>query len=194
MRRAKFSLAPVLGLALGLMLAHAVPGMAQTSWATPAAQTATAVPASLAPASAAPVVPTGRWATENGRSHIEIAPCGQKFCGKIVWMAEPLDEAGRPKLDQNNPAEELRSRPMLGLQLLSDFVAADSPGRWIGGKIYNPRDGELYSASLMLTEATSLSVHGYVLLPLFGKTQIWKKVESAGATAVATPGAPLDSK
>ena len=181
MRRAKFSLAPVLGLALGLIFAAAVPGMAQAPRATPAAQTATpAVPdsvtlASAAPDSSAPAVPTGRWATENGRSHIEIAPCGEKFCGKIVWMAEPLDEAGRPKLDKNNPAVELRNRPMLGLQLLSDFVAADSPGRWIGGKIYNPRDGELYSASLMLMDATSLSVHGYVLLPRSEERRVGKE-------------------
>jgi uncharacterized protein (DUF2147 family) len=175
-------MAAVSGLAAGLTLAQAAPAQAQMS------------PSQAQAAPAAPAGPAGRWATENNRSHIEIAPCGQNFCGKIVWMAEPLDEAGQPKLDKNNPAEELRSRPLLGLQLLSDFTADGEPGHWIGGKIYNPRDGEIYSASLALTDTQSLSVHGYVLMPLFGITKIWKKVDPGGVIAGENSGETPESE
>ena len=45
----------------------------------------------------------GTWATDGDKSHVEIAPCGLKFCGIIVWLKEPLDGDGKLKHDANNP-------------------------------------------------------------------------------------------
>lgn len=118
----------------------------------------------------------GLWATEGGKSHIKIAPCGINFCGSIVWLAEPLDEDGKIKYDVNNPKKELRNRSIIGLPLLTAFVESSEVNVWEGGDIYNPEDGKTYSCTLTLLDSKTLKVRGYVGLPLFGKTQIWQRV------------------
>ena len=37
-------------------------------------------------------------------------------------MKEPLDSKGNPKLDKENPDENLRSRKRLGLKIMQGFV------------------------------------------------------------------------
>ena len=118
----------------------------------------------------------GTWATEGSKSHVEIALCGEKLCGRIIWLKEPLDDQGKPKFDANNPDTALQSRPILGLALLANFVPDGEPNVWNNGTIYNPEDGEIYSCTLTLLDDKTLKVRGYVGLPLFGKTQIWTRV------------------
>ena len=118
----------------------------------------------------------GLWVTEGSKSKIKIVPCGVKFCGSIVWLKEPLAEEGKIKYDVNNPDKELRNRSIIGLQLLVGFVASNEVDVWEGGTIYNPEDGKTYSCTLTLLDNKTLKVRGYVGLPLFGKTQIWKRL------------------
>ncbi len=116
----------------------------------------------------------GLWATEGGKSRVEIFDCAGKLCGKIVWLKEPLDDKGQEKVDRENPDEAFKSRKILGLPLLSDFVSDGDSGRaWTDGRIYNPEDGQTYKCNMELQEDGTLKVRGYVGLPLFGKTQIW---------------------
>lgn len=119
--------------------------------------------------------PTGLWLNEPGTAHIEISPCGSALCGAIVWLKDPLDEAGAPKRDGKNAEEAHRTRPLLGLPMLNGFVPA-SDGGWENGTIYNPEDGKTYKCVMSLEDANKLRVRGYVGVPLFGKTQTWSRV------------------
>jgi len=117
----------------------------------------------------------GVWFTEDGKSKVEIYDCSSKLCGKITWLKEPLTEAGKEKVDANNPDEGLKTRKILGLNLLSAFIPDEYEKHgWTNGKIYNPEDGETYSCNMELLDDGTLKVRGYVGLPMFGKTQIWK--------------------
>ena len=118
----------------------------------------------------------GTWATEGGKSHVEIAPCGEKLCGRIIWLKEPMDDDGMPKHDANNPDTQLQTRPIIGLPLLANFIAGTEANVWDDGTIYNPEDGETYSCTMTLLDNATLKVRGYVGLPLFGKTQVWTRV------------------
>jgi uncharacterized protein (DUF2147 family) len=121
-----------------------------------------------------PPAALGLWSTEGGKSRVEIFDCAGKLCGKIVWLKEPLDDQGKEKVDRENPDEALKGRKILGLALLSDFVAEGDSGRqWTDGRIYNPEDGQTYKCNMELQDDGKLKVRGYVGLPLFGKTQIW---------------------
>ncbi|MDP6345916.1 MAG: DUF2147 domain-containing protein [Alphaproteobacteria bacterium] len=131
---------------------------------------------SLAAGGAAAADAVGVWATEGGKSHVQIMPCEDKLCGTIIWLKEPLNDEGEPKHDANNPEEEMQARPILGLPLLTGFVPNGEAGVWDDGEIYNPEDGETYSCTLTLVDDDTLKVRGYVGLPLFGKTQIWTRV------------------
>lgn len=125
-----------------------------------------------------PVV--GLWKTQDQRAKIEITSCAKdpsKICGTIVELREPIDpDTGKPKKDKLNPDSSLKEREILGLVTLYDFKSdSDNPNHWTDGKIYNSREGETYSCEMTLIDANTLEVHGYVGLPIFGKTQKWSR-------------------
>ena len=45
----------------------------------------------------------GKWWNGPKDAHIEIYKCGDKFCGKIVFLSEPNEVDGTPKIDDENP-------------------------------------------------------------------------------------------
>jgi uncharacterized protein (DUF2147 family) len=60
----------------------------------------------------------GTWVADDGKSPVAIAPCGAALCGTVTWLKHPLNAAGQPQNDANNPAPSLRARPVIGLQIL----------------------------------------------------------------------------
>ena len=118
--------------------------------------------------------PLGVW--DAGESHIEIYHCGELLCGRIVALDEPLDEDGKTKIDDNNPDPALRTRPIMGMDLIAGF-SRKSDRRWVKGTIYDPRDGKTYKCAMTLKKDGTLEVRGYVGLALFGKTVVWTRIE-----------------
>ncbi len=145
-------------------------------WRGLAAGLAVALWSLAAMAADGPDAVLGVWLDSGGKAQVEIIKCGERLCGHIVWLKSPLDKHGNEKLDKHNPDEALRTRKLLGLQLLSDFKNA-AGGVWEDGKIYNPEDGETYHATLKLDGDDTLKLRGYVGIPLFGRTRTWTRVK-----------------
>lgn len=120
--------------------------------------------------------PLGVWLHPNGRIRVGIAPCGDRLCGTLIWFKWPNDAQGLPLVDLKNPDPALRFRPLLGLTILRD-LRPTSDHTWDDGKIYNPDDGADYAVSMSYQDNNTMSVRAYVLLPLFGETQIWTRVQ-----------------
>jgi uncharacterized protein (DUF2147 family) len=119
--------------------------------------------------------PAGLWLHANGRIQLEITPCGSLLCGKLVWFRWPNDAQGQPLVDLKNPDPALRTRPLLGLTVLTG-LRPTGEDKWEDGKIYNPDDGNSYQALMSLQDDGTLRTRAYVVLPLLGKTQIWTRV------------------
>ncbi len=130
-----------------------------------------------APSFAAGLSPIGVWATAGNDSHVKIERCGANLCGTIVWLKDPLGDDGKDAVDSNNPDPAMRSRKLVGLQLLRGFQQTDDPNFWKNGKIYNPEDGRSYSCNLTVQDQNTLRVRGYIGFSLLGKTQIWNRVQ-----------------
>jgi uncharacterized protein (DUF2147 family) len=116
----------------------------------------------------------GVWKDGKGKGHVQIFKQNGKYYGKVIWLNNPKDVNGKPKVDKNNPNELLRTKPLLGLTMLKNFQYDD--GEWSGGQIYNPSDGKEYKAYMKLKDPNTLSVRGYVGISLFGKTDTWIRV------------------
>ena len=127
-----------------------------------------------APAAAEPGA-LGVWATEEEKSHVEIYACGEQLCGRIVRLKEPLNEEGTEKLDINNEDSALNDRPIVGLEIMTGFVASGER-KWKKGRIYDPENGKLYKCKMELTEAGTLKVRGFIGISLLGRTAIWTRV------------------
>lgn len=118
----------------------------------------------------------GTWLTASGKAKVEIYKEGNKYNGKIVWLKNPLDENGKPKVDKNNPDRTKKSVPLLGLNMLKGFVYDD--GEWEDGTIYDPENGKTYSCTIRYRDGM-LDVRGYVGISLLGRTQTWFRIPDA---------------
>ena len=108
----------------------------------------------------------GTWLTDDGGAHVKIFQENGTYCGKIVWLKDPLyesddKEAGKPLRDRNNPDPTKRNQPYLGLYLLRDF-AYKGENLWADGTIYNPENGKIYDAKLRLDGKDTLKVRGFI--------------------------------
>lgn len=119
--------------------------------------------------------PVGVWQDVDKRIEVEIAPCGDRLCGSIVWFRWPNDAEGLPMVDLKNPDPALRTRPLLGLTILRG-LRRTGERTWGGGEIYYPDDGMNYDAQMSMQSDGTLRVRIYLVLPMFGETRIWTRV------------------
>jgi len=109
----------------------------------------------------------GRYVTEDGSGVIEIGRCGATVCGKLVRILK--SEPNAPKTDVNNSDAALRSRPILGIPILSGFTDAGKDWR---GRIYDPRNGKTYKSIVSRNGDGTLKVQGCIAF--LCQTQLWK--------------------
>jgi uncharacterized protein (DUF2147 family) len=116
----------------------------------------------------------GKWANASGEAHVDVSKRNNKYYGKIVWLKNPKDEKGNTKYDTKNPEVSLRNKPLLGLEILKEFVFDGQ--KWTDGKIYDPKSGKVYSCNITLQDDGNLNIRGYIGISLIGRSEVWKKI------------------
>lgn len=130
----------------------------------------------------------GQWQTAGDSSEVEIFKCGEKICGKVVWLKNPTyinykdGPIGTPKVDRRNPNPALRNRPIIGLQVI-DGLAPAGENRWEKGACYDPESGNTYKCKFHLVSPDRLEVRGFIGLSLFGRTYVLTRKEVPSTTA-----------
>ncbi len=114
---------------------------------------------------------TGKWLTEDGKAVVLIAKAGKEINGKIIWLREPEDKAGKPVTDKENPDKSRWNTPILGLMVLKKLE--NKNGKWENGSIYDPKDGKTYTCSIWV-ENGKLKVRGYI--GIFYRTETWTRM------------------
>jgi uncharacterized protein (DUF2147 family) len=118
---------------------------------------------------------TGTWIDHTGQGAVEIRPCGEQMCGRVVWL--------------KNPRHKSRSgRPICGAQILGN-LQRDETNTWSSGWIYNPEDEERFSAEIKLQNENTLLVTGYLGIKLLGETFTWKRAPADLQRCTASGGA-----
>ena len=120
---------------------------------------------STAGAASVPAPISGNWISAEGKALVQIGPCGQATCGRIVRILKP--DPTKPTTDVNNPDKALRNRPIVGMVFLTGFRPDDD--RW-RGRIYDPQSGKSYRSEL-IREGDRLKVKGCI--GPFCRTQTW---------------------
>ncbi len=118
----------------------------------------------------------GVWNTDKYDAKLEFFKCGDKVCGKIIWLKEPkyIDKEDGPvglqKTDRKNPDPSLRTKPVLGLQIMQGLPKANN--KWADGACYDPETGKTYKCKMQLTSTGDLKMRGYIGISLFGRTMV----------------------
>lgn len=115
----------------------------------------------------------GIWLTGSKKAKVEIVKCQNLYCGKIVWLREPYYDDGSVKLDKKNEDESMRTREVMGINILEGF-SYDEDLEWEDGEIYDPDNGKTYSCVMnLIPEKNILEVRGYIGISLIGRTEEW---------------------
>jgi uncharacterized protein (DUF2147 family) len=152
---------PAIALALALVWATSVRAAESTTPASPAVEPTAA----------------GLWEEMDPHTHIGawffIFEQDNVYYGAMVKMFVPAGQNPNPICtactgDQKN-------HPSLGLVMIKGM---QRNGRlYDKGTILDPRDGSVYNANMEVTQdGQKLKLRGYVGIPLFGQTQVWKRL------------------
>ena len=120
-------------------------------------------------AGAAPAMaqdPSGTWLSQSGDTRVRIARCGSAYCGTIVAVRNNLR-------DENNPNPALRTRSLVGVQMISGLQSSGE-GAW-SGSLYNYTDGKTYSGKMRLVSPAALELSGCVM-GVICRSQTWSRV------------------
>lgn len=121
----------------------------------------------LVSAAAAPTSITGRWQTDDGKAIVAVAPCGGAMCARIERFLVPEPRGGAR--DDKNPDKALRTRPLLGVQILSNLKA---DGKAWKGRGYSPEEGRNFNATVT-ADGNKLNVRGCVTI--ICRTVVWTR-------------------
>lgn len=129
----------------------------------------------------------GVWLDDTGDGAVEIYPCGDRLCGRIVWLKNPINSQGKPLHDAYNPDAALRSRPICGLPMLRDLRRMND-GSWDFGTVYDPKKGSQHEAAIKLLRPDRLQLTGFGLGRLLSKSFIWTRAPAELELCTAPAG------
>ncbi|MGO4329013.1 DUF2147 domain-containing protein [Cupriavidus sp. 2TAF22] len=139
----------------------------------------------LAAALAAPPVragdasPAGLWKnvddiSGNPRALIRITESNGTLQGKIEKVFPAPSEDPNPKCDKCEGANKNAS--VIGLVILSGLKTEGE--EYVGGQILDPDNGKVYRSKVRLADdGKTLSVRGYIGVPMLGRSQTWGRQE-----------------
>ena len=146
-------------------------------------------PIGVAHAAATP--PDGIWYDKDQSAIIKFHPCtdaAPNYCGTIVWLKDPTEADGSPKVDTLNKDPAKKGKPMIGLDVFTKMVEDDDHWK---GKAYNAEDGKTYDVTFAVKTPNNdvADVRG-CLLGFLCRTEQFKR---AAQVPGGDPTASLDT-
>ncbi|WEK18637.1 MAG: DUF2147 domain-containing protein [Candidatus Pedobacter colombiensis] len=114
----------------------------------------------------------GKWISEKKNLIVEIYKSGIEFKAKVVWfddqddLSSPMDN----RTDFRNPDPALRSRKLLGMEVLKQLKFKEESNSWEDGIIYDSINGKEWSSCAFFTDSGHLRVKGYWKLKMLCKS------------------------
>ena len=127
----------------------------------------------------------GFWMAESNKIAVEIYPCEEHLCAKVVWVIKPYRNNGEFKRDRRNPDPALRDRGYCGIEVITG-LKRKRDGYWRRGHLYYPKKGTTFDVDIKLTDVGRLELRAYLGIRLFGKSEIWTRPDP-GRTLACVP-------
>ena len=116
----------------------------------------------------------GTWITKAGNCKIEVYKQSEEFKAKIVWLKE--DNNGmNDYIDKKNPDPALRTRKLLGMDVVHGLHYDAEENAYIDGVIYDARNGKKWDSVAWLTDDSLLKVKGYWVFKFLSQTNTFKR-------------------
>ena len=97
------------------------------------------------------------------------------YRGQIIWLKQPDNPDGTPKLDVKNPDASKRSVRADRVVVVDGMKYDAKKNVWNGGRVYDPTKGKDYKVEVSFEDARTLRVKGSLLG--FSRSVYWTKIE-----------------
>lgn len=113
-------------------------------------------------------------AVQDGKvSKVKISKNGDGYKVQVIWLEQPNNPDGTPKLDKKNPDKAKRSVHADKIVLVDKIKYKDNT--WKDAKIYDPTKGKSFDVEMKFKDAKTLQVKGSLLI--FSQTVEWTKLD-----------------
>lgn len=121
--------------------------------------------------------PVGEWETIDENSHrvkslVLLSWQGHELVGRIQKI---LDTAAPPHAVCQRCAGVRRDQPIEGMTFLWGLTRGGEVGVYEGGTVLDPSNGKEYRCRVRLRPDGNLEIRGYVGIPMFGRSQVWRR-------------------
>ena len=119
----------------------------------------------------------GRWESKEKNLVVQVYKEDNQFKAKIVWF----DDGDHSKqmaywTDKNNPEPALRTRKILGMNVLEKLIYTPETNSWEDGMIYDAKSGRHWNSSAYIDRSGELKVKGYWHFKFIGKTMTFTRL------------------
>jgi len=114
----------------------------------------------------------GKWMSTDKNLAVQVYKENEDFKAKIIWF-DDSDDKTHPmdvRTDISNPDKTLRSRKILGMNVLEKLVYEPANNSWEKGVIYDAMHGRYWDSAAYITTDGLLKVTGYWHFKFIGKT------------------------
>ncbi len=119
----------------------------------------------------------GKWKLDDDRLIVQVYKDGMEFKAKIVWFDDHDDSRELDYwTDEKNPDPTLRTRKLLGMNVLEKLTYNQQTNSWEDGMIYDAKHGKLWNSSAYIDKEGALKVKGYWHYKFIGKTLTFKRI------------------
>lgn len=118
----------------------------------------------------------GNWSILNNQIAVEILRIDGKFQGRIIWLSEPNDKSGLPKLDKYNLDKTKRSQTLMNMTCLYNFEYNPTSNTFEKRYFYNPLTGDTIKATLKLGKNNTLIMSGFAGFSLTFEEETWVRM------------------
>jgi len=117
----------------------------------------------------------GKWQTKEKNLVVEVYKDNDQFKGRIVWFNDGTNDMEH-LTDRKNPDPELRSRKILGMNVVEKLVYSPESNSWEDGVIYDAKSGRHWNSSAYIDKSGQLRVKGYWHMKFIGKTMTFTRI------------------
>ncbi len=121
---------------------------------------------------------TGRWMSTENNLEVEIFKTGNEFKARVIWF-DDSDDKSKPldtRCDVKNPDEQLRTRKVIGMEVMRGLIYNPNNDDFENGRIYDASTGRNWNANALLMTNGQLRVRGYWHFQLLGQNIFFKRI------------------
>ena len=118
----------------------------------------------------------GKWMSSEKNLTVLVYKSGNQFKAKIIWFRDDPSLPMEEWRDKNNPDPALRTRKILGMEVLRDLKYDTDGDSWEDGMIYDAKHGREWNASAYINKEGLLKVKGYWHFKFIGRTMTFHRI------------------